>query len=74
MKEIYVNLKEQDYCYIKDEFKNKDLISVYDLMEALDQALANLEQKDNDIDELKSDISDLKNENRELRDWRISVR
>ena len=25
MKEIYVNLKEQDYCYIKDEFDEEEL-------------------------------------------------
>lgn len=45
MNEIYVNLKEQENLgYVREYFKNKDLVSVEDIMYALDEALENIEE------------------------------
>lgn len=45
MKEIYVNLKEQENLgYVIKYFKNKDLVSIEDIMYALDETLENIEE------------------------------
>jgi hypothetical protein len=41
---LYVNLKETNLDYIKDCFRNKDLVSVEDILYALDEALENIEE------------------------------
>lgn len=45
MNEVYVNLKEQENLgYVREYFKNKDLVSIEDIMYALDEALENIEE------------------------------
>ena len=45
MNEIYVNLKKQENLgYVIDYFRNKDLVSIEDIIYALDEKLEEIEE------------------------------
>lgn len=56
---VYVNLKECDDVYVTDEFKNKDLVSVDDLLNKISELAAEVEKLEDDLKEVKRDYKDL---------------
>ena len=59
---VYVNLKEIDDVYVTDEFKNKDLVSVDDLLEKISELAAEVERLEDDLKEAKRDYKDLEDD------------
>lgn len=55
----YVNLKECDDVYVLDEFKNKDLVSVEELLNKISELAAKVEELEDDLKETKRDYKDL---------------
>lgn len=55
----YVNLKECDDVYVTDEFKNKDLVSVEDLLDKISELSSRVEELEDDLKEAKRDYKDL---------------
>lgn len=56
MTEVYINLKDlgdYSYEYIKDCFKNKDLVSVEELLDALNETLEDLDKTKEELEEIK---------------------
>ena len=58
----YVNLKECDDVYVTDEFKNKDLVSVEDLLDKISELAAKVEELEDDLKEAKRDYQDLEDD------------
>lgn len=58
----YVNLKECDDVYLLDEFKNKDLVSIEDLLDKISELSAEIEELKDDLDELKREYEDLEDD------------
>lgn len=59
---VYVNLKECDDVYVTDEFKNKDLVSVEDLLDKISELAAKVEELEDDLNEAKRDYEDLEDD------------
>lgn len=55
----YINLKECDDVYVLDEFKNKDLVSVEELLDKISELAAEVEDLKDDLDEVKREYEDL---------------
>jgi uncharacterized small protein (DUF1192 family) len=58
----YVNLKECDDVYVLDEFKNKDLVSVEDLLDKISELAAEIERLEDELKEAKRDYADLEDD------------
>lgn len=55
----YVNLKECNDVYVLDEFRNKDLVSVDDLLDKISELSAEVEKLQDDLKEVKREYEDL---------------
>lgn len=55
----YVNLKECDDVYVLDEFKNKDLVSVEELLDKISELSSRVEELEDDLNEAKREYEDL---------------
>ncbi len=55
----YVNLKECDDVYVLDEFKNKDLISIEDLLDKISELSSRVEELEDDLEEETRNYKDL---------------
>lgn len=55
----YVNLKECDDVYVLDEFKNKDLVSVEELLDKISELSSRVEELEDDLNEVKREYEDL---------------
>lgn len=55
----YVNLKECDDVYVLYEFKNKDLVSVEELLDKIGELSSRVEELEDELKESKKDYEDL---------------
>lgn len=53
MKEVYINLKDINSGVLNDIFKNKDLVSIEELVDELEDYYAETEKQQEEIDDLK---------------------
>ena len=53
MKEVYINLKDINSGVLNDIFKNKDLVSVEELVDKLEDYYADIEKQKEEIEDLK---------------------
>lgn len=53
MNEVYINLKDINSGVLNDIFKNKDLVSVEELVDKLEDYYADIEEQQEQIDDLK---------------------
>ncbi|MCI7207604.1 MAG: hypothetical protein MSA15_16615 [Clostridium sp.] len=53
MKEVYINLKDINSGVLNDIFTNKDLVSVEELVDKLEDYYADIEKQQEQIDDLK---------------------
>lgn len=53
MSEVYINLKDINSGVLNDIFKNQDLVSVEELVDKLEDYYAEIEKKQEQIDDLK---------------------
>lgn len=53
MNEVYINLKDINSGVLNDIFKNKDLVSVEELVDKLEDYYAEIEKQQEEIDDLK---------------------
>lgn len=53
MKEVYINLKDINSGVLNDIFKNQDLVSIEELVDKLEDYHAEIEKKQEQIDDLK---------------------
>lgn len=61
MNEIYINLKEQDECFIWNWLRQKhkrDLLSVYDLAGYIEDLVGEIQHLEEELQDLKNDIRD----------------
>jgi chromosome segregation ATPase len=58
----YVNLKEIDDVYVTDEFRNKDLVSVEELLDKISELAAKVEELEDDLKEAKREYQDLEDD------------
>ena len=59
MMKTYVNLKECDDVYVTDEFANKDLVSVEELLDKISELSSRVEELEDDLIEAKRVYEDL---------------
>ena len=59
MMKTYVNLKECDDVYVTDEFINKDLVSVEELLDKISELSSRVEELEDDLSEAKRVYEDL---------------
>lgn len=55
----YVNLKECNDVYVTDEFKNKDLVSIEELLDKISELASRVEELEDDLKEAKREYQDL---------------
>lgn len=55
----YVNLKECDDVYVLDEFRNKDLVSIEELLDKIGELSSRVEELEDELNEAKRDYEDL---------------
>ena len=53
MKEVYINLKDINSGVLNDIFKNKDLVSIEELVDELEDYYAETEKQQEEIEDLK---------------------
>lgn len=53
MNEVYINLKDINSGVLNDIFKNQDLVSVEELVDKIEDYYAEIEKKQEQIDDLK---------------------
>ena len=53
MNEVYINLKDINGGVLNDIFKNKDLVSVEELVDKLEDYYAEIEKQKEEIEDLK---------------------
>jgi hypothetical protein len=53
MNEVYINLKDINSGVLNDIFKNQDLVSIEELVDKLEDYYADIEKKQEQIDDLK---------------------
>lgn len=57
MKDIYVDLRTQNKS-MREAFKNKDLVSVYDLLDKIEDLTFELEAVKEEYEDFKRDVED----------------
>lgn len=57
MKDIYVDLRTQNKS-MREAFKNKDLVSVYDLLDKIEDLTFELEAVKEEYEDFKKDVED----------------
>lgn len=57
MKDIYVDLRTQNKS-MREAFKNKDLVSVYDLLDKIEDLVFELEAVKEEYEDFKKDVED----------------
>ena len=58
----YVNLKECDDVYVIDEFRNKDLVSVEELLDKISELSSRVEELEDELNEAKREYEDLEDD------------
>lgn len=53
MNEVYINLKDINSGVLNDIFKNKDLVSVEELVDKIEDYYAEIEKQQEEIEDLK---------------------
>lgn len=53
MNEVYINLKDINSGVLNDIFKNQDLVSIEELVDKIEDYYAEIEKKQEQIDDLK---------------------
>lgn len=56
---VYISIKEIDDVYVTDEFKNKDLVTVADLIDKISELASEVERLEDELKEAKRDYEDL---------------
>jgi uncharacterized protein (UPF0335 family) len=57
MDNIYVDMRNQGYT-LSNYFKNKDMVSVEELLTKLEELIDDLENKEEELKDLKQDVED----------------
>lgn len=68
MNNIFINLKEiQYYGFIKDYFDSKDVVSIEELMDALEEVISDLEFEKEKYNDLKNKYENYEDEKEDLK-------
>ena len=57
---VVIDLRKIEQCYIKEQYKKLDFISMEEILDDYDESLSNIENLGNEIETLKEEIKDLK--------------
>lgn len=55
----YVNLKQCDDPYVIDEFRNKDLVSIEELLDKISELSSRVEELEDELNEKQREYDDL---------------
>lgn len=58
----YVNLKEVNDLYVTDEFKNKDLVSVEELLDKISELSSRVEELEGELEEKQREFNNFEQE------------